>query len=718
MNYKFSCVVDDKPLFKAQAYILVTSLIDILKVAPIDIFVHTTKKTDEEFYIWLESKGVNLIEIDLFTENNPYCNKLQQLSTFRDRSDFDYLFLLDCDTAIQSFEGLQLTEAIYAKSVDFPNPPSSILKSIYNAADVKFTPFESSFPLNNDFETEINNCNGGVYIIHKDFVNDLASNWISYANWCLENPDLFTDKFIKHVDQVSFGLAMASLNKKVTHLSLEYNYPTHVPKELLPDIVPKIIHYHDYIDEHMKLKLVGLPLVDKEIGKINHNVLENLNHTLDNSMFWNLRYAMYPELGSGIGSRGGVLDYKRNLIHYLTYGFANKSIVDVGCGDLELLKDFKFNNYTGLDISSESLKICKAKRPDWKFINDTINSDEIIKANLIMCFDVLIHQSRKEDFQEMVKSMVEKAQDRIIIGAYNDPPSFNSKITHYHNSILEEIKKIDKFDEIGVMGKYRDVSVVVATKNNNTHNRGIGSEDLNRAFEEVERPDLLQYLVDVSRKNLGFYTSHYPRVFEYTWLLEQLEKEKGKKVLDIGAGVCPLPLCLSEIGIQVSTVDSHTTKRVEKDKDNWNEWGFLDYSLINPEIKSTNLNFSQYKSTELFDSIYSISVIEHMPKKTRLSVLKNAAALLKKEGYLLLTIDLIPDTEDLWNLAEDKEVEPIYEHGNINSLKKELSSLGFEIVSSKIQRNIYKSRTDVYYLKAVLKKKKGLFSFLFKQKEL
>src|SRR5690606_21394283 len=121
MNYIFSCVVDNKPLFKAQAYIFVTSLLDLLEVAPENIFVHTTTLNNEEFYQWLKNKKVNIVEIAPFSESNSYCNKLQQLSTFQERTDFDYVFLMDCDTAIQSLEALQLTEAVYAKPVDFPN---------------------------------------------------------------------------------------------------------------------------------------------------------------------------------------------------------------------------------------------------------------------------------------------------------------------------------------------------------------------------------------------------------------------------------------------------------------------------------------------------------------------------------------------------------------------------------------------------------------------
>ena len=194
--------------------------------------------------------------------------------------------------------------------------------------------------------------------------------------------------------------------------------------------------------------------------------------------------------------------------------------------------------------------------------------------------------------------------------------------------------------------------------------------------------------------------------------MKQLEADSNKKVLDIGAGVCPLPLCLNEMGLQVTTVDSHPTIRLMQDKAQWNEWGFLDYSIINPKITSTNIDFSQYKTNERFDCIYSISVIEHMPKKIRLGVLKKAATLLRKGGALLLTIDLIPNTDNLWNLSEDKEVEPLNIHGDIDSFRKELLLYGFQIEKEHVQRNIYKSRTDLLFIHAVLKNKKNWLSSL------
>lgn len=706
-NLKFSCVVDNKSIFKAQAYILLSSLLKIGKIDPDDIYVHVLENFEDEFYRWLERSKFNIVRTEHFNTSSKYCNKLRQLETFTSNTipDFDYVFLMDCDTALLSEITDDFSEKVYAKIVDFPLPPPDILKGIFKAANLEFTTVASTYALKQTQTTDRNNCNGGLYIISRDFLNLLAPKWSEYANWCIANSALFTPEFSKHADQVSFALAMRSLDTNVTPLGIEWNFPLHVGSTMLPDISPNLIHYHECIDEHMRVKPIGLKKVDKQISALNAVIANQLEHNLNNSIFWNTRYALYPELGSGVGSRGEVLDYKKKLIENCTFNFLDKSILDVGCGDLELMKDFNFKNYTGLDVSDESLQIGKSKRPDWNFSNTAITSDLTANADLIMCFDVLIHQSSAEDFNGTVNSICKKAGERVIVGAYNEPPAYSSHITYFYKGILDAIRTCNKFDEIGIMGTYRDVTVVVGSKNTNTHNRDIGSEKLSEAFSMVSRPDLLRYLVDIARHYLGFYTSHFPRVFEYTWLLAQLENSKDKMVLDIGAGVCPLPLALQEKGLKVTTIDSHPLVRDKIAIEEWNEWGFLDYAMFNSEIRSVHMDFSEFKDSNQYDCLYSISVIEHMPAMVRRKVLKKAASLLKKEGELLLTIDLIPNTDNLWNMSEDREVETVKLHGTIRSFRRELSAIGFQIVEEIFQRNIHNSRTDLYFVKAILKER-------------
>lgn len=702
MKIKYSCVLDYNPIMEVQCYIWLTSLLHI-GIKPKTIYVHLVSDVTNEFLSFLKSKQINIVNSNSFDVRNKYCNKLVQLETFTNQDDFDYVFLMDCDTAVVDLNGISLTDEVYAKVVDFPNPPFDILQSIFAKNNLEIEKTESTFPLNEEQLTDWNNCNGGLYIISKDFLKSLAPKWIHYANLCIEQKDIFTDTYSKHADQVGFALAMASLGKKVTHLDIEWNYPIHINNPI--EVDPKIIHFHNEINEHLQIKPKNRVVVKEAIELINDRVNSNLVDNLSNSLFWNFRYYTCPDLGSGVGSRGKILEEKKKLLRYLTYGKEQSSYIDVGCGDLELMKEMPFENYLGLDVSIEAIKIGKEKRPDWNFKMLPITDSSIENVDITMCFDVLIHQSDITSFNNIVYGLVSKANNRVIIGAYNDKPEFNSTITHFHNSIFDEVAQYNKFNEIAIVKKYRDVSVIVGTLHENKHQRDITSENLNKAFKEVKRPDLLQYIVDVSRHNFGFYTAHYPRVFEYTWIVEQLEDKKDIKVLDIGAGVCPVPLCLTDMGMRVTTVDLHPTVRLLKDKDNWNEWGYLDYSIFNKTIDSKHQDFTKVRTLKRFDCIYSVSVIEHMPRSIRLKMLKRASKLLKKGGELLLTIDIVPDTSDIWNYSEGKQVESEEEHGTMESFKNELLACGFKIVFDHIQREIFESRTDVWFVKCVLHKK-------------
>jgi 2-polyprenyl-3-methyl-5-hydroxy-6-metoxy-1,4-benzoquinol methylase len=120
---------------------------------------------------------------------------------------------------------------------------------------------------------------------------------------------------------------------------------------------------------------------------------QNKADNFSNKEFWNERYITNPELGSGVGSRGEILEYKRKLIYpYLNY-FSEDKILDVGFGDLELMKDGPNCNYTGFDVSDEAVKIAKLKRPDWAFYSGELDELKKESYNLVMCFDVLIHQT-------------------------------------------------------------------------------------------------------------------------------------------------------------------------------------------------------------------------------------------------------------------------------------------------------------------------------------
>jgi len=227
----------------------------------------------------------------------------------------------------------------------------------------------------------------------------------------------------------------------------------------------------------------------------------------------------------------------------------------------------------------------------------------------------------------------------------------------------------------------------------------MSSENLNLTKMDYDIGDNELKLIKISTENLGWYSQTLTRTFEYPWIIKQITSLNNKLILDVGAGVSPLPIYLAERGAQIVTVDPHKIIRRWEERQNWNEWGFLDYSIKNKNIKSINSKIQLLDfPTNYFDYVYSVSVIEHLPKTERLESWEKISALTKIGGNLLITVDLIPGTENLWNYSEGKKVEESDIHGNVTDLKKEICNKGFKINDCKFLRNVPETRTDCVFI--------------------
>ena len=185
-------------------------------------------------------------------------------------------------------------------------------------------------------------------------------------------------------------------------------------------------------------------------------------------------------------------------------------------------------------------------------------------------------------------------------------------------------------------------------------------------------------------------------------ICRKLQLEPGMRVLDMGAGVSALPLWLAQRGARVTTVDGHSAIRVPPAQPNWNEWGFLDYGNIDGTIRSHNCLMQDMQGAGPFELIYSVSVIEHIPAEARRAVLAAMKENLVPGGRLLLTLDLIPNTDQLWDLSEGVRVDEGLPHGTIADFLAELAALGFTVTEQTLFRAIEGSRTDLLMVDAHL----------------
>ena len=300
-DYAFSCVVDSPFKFQMQVQNLVTTLVGLAGVPGQNIIVHAVAGLDPELRIWLQRMGVVVEPIRPFS-GHAYCNKLGQLIALR-AVDRPFVVLMDCDTAVTGPLRWPKPQRISAKRVDTAAPPESFLAGVFAAAQVGEPQWVDADLLagSESWRTDLNNCNGGVYVVERSFLARLGPVWLRWARWCLENQSLFGPSAI-HIDQVSLALAARELGIEIEPLPRAFNMPTHLSLSPDFDVDAQVLHYHWQVDEQLLLRATGLPRVDAGINRINRSLLATRRESLLKAVFFGARYALFPQLGSGVRS--------------------------------------------------------------------------------------------------------------------------------------------------------------------------------------------------------------------------------------------------------------------------------------------------------------------------------------------------------------------------------------------------------------------------------
>jgi FkbM family methyltransferase len=459
LRARYSSVMADHPRFVQQALTLVWTLLDLAEVLPADIVVHVLDGSDPGARRQLDALGIETRACRPFRAGHPHCNKIRQLEDAR-LVEADVVVLCDTDVAFVHpiTDGLR-RDVVRAKVVDLPNPPMDAWRRILAAAGLPEPPVtHTSF---GEHPTPSWNCNGGLYLLPGAAARRLAVAWPARAAWLIDRPELLPGRMQVHVDQVAFGLAVCDLGLPVDLLPLAWNYPTHDAVSPKPDVVPRLLHYHDHVDPSGFLKPVGLADVDRAIARVNDVIRARRRSRFDNPSFWNFRYAQAPDLGSGVGSRGEHLEYKRDLLARVIPPDA--SVLDVGCGDLEVSRTLPVASFTGVDVSAGAIELARGKRPDWTFVLGQLPELDLPLHDVVVSFDVLIHQPTVAAYRTLVADLVRLARHTVVIGAYDEPPRLTSEITFYYEPISASLARLVGDRHVGVVGGYRDAAVVAAS---------------------------------------------------------------------------------------------------------------------------------------------------------------------------------------------------------------------------------------------------------------
>ena len=167
----------------------------------------------------------------------------------------------------------------------------------------------------------------------------------------------------------------------------------------------------------------------------------------DNAVFWDKRYRTNLALGSGAGSRGTFLAAKRDLVRDVIARLRPRSILDVGCGDIEVTRELAFDGvYTGIDLSPFIVERNREVRPDWNFVQGdflALAETPAMHADLVLCLDVLIHQHDRETYHELLRALLGASRVGLVVNGF-DTPAHSTRLSPnvaFHEPIKQTLRE-------------------------------------------------------------------------------------------------------------------------------------------------------------------------------------------------------------------------------------------------------------------------------------
>lgn len=697
-----SCVVPRSSRFEFELTHWVASLTQIAGVDANKLIVCVVGDSVAEHFDRLRSDGVRVIEVESFDSRSPHCNKISGALAVAELGLAGPVVLTDTDMVFSSDPRvLSQAGSVAGKIVDVANPSFEILERVHNEASLPIIEVVAPSFHPHD-RTAGTNLNGGLYAVHSEDLMALATAWEMWGRWILERPELL-DFEPFHSDQVAMSLALTDIGIDVVHVPVEWNFPTQ--HRLNPEATyetPHVLHYHRNLNHLGLLGLTGLPVIDAAIGHVNGQLSLSWQEHFPNAQFWSWRYAVNPELGSGVGSRGEALSAKRRMLEQLDEILQPESVIDVGSGDLESTTGLFVGRYTGIDISAEAIARARDARPDADWVHGSV-ADRTQDADLVLCLDVLIHQSERAGYDALIDEIVSASTRALVVSGYEVDPQFDSPMVHFHEPLSQSLRKRAKDAELYVLGvNDRATTWLMLLPPEDLHPRDLQPSTLDLVAAKHNKPIELLRMRALSSELLRFFPNHTPRLWEYPNVAEEIKGRAapGGRVLDIGAGVSPIVPYLERAGFRVLALDPSENHRNYPIEDDCNEWGYLDYAKAGLATESANCEVADLDENELFAAAYSVSVVEHIPADDRRRLFADVAKRIEPGGWLVLTVDIVRETDELWNRSSGEVVDPDGFHGSFSDFIEEIRAVGLTPVETEIIRDWGDEPVDIGWLVA------------------
>lgn len=189
----------------------------------------------------------------------------------------------------------------------------------------------------------------------------------------------------------------------------------------------------------IKELIKNLPLAGNLLVKFHKHLKKNKFNSSGN--YWEKRYAAGGD--SGPGSYDELATFKAEIINDFVKTNCISSVIEFGCGDGNQLMLAKYPEYTGFDISSSAIKMCKGK-----FFTDKTKSFLMMadykkqKSELVLSLDVIYHLVEDNVFEEYIKNLFSASAKFVIIYSSNNENNSSNPYAHIkHRNFHLWVKK-------------------------------------------------------------------------------------------------------------------------------------------------------------------------------------------------------------------------------------------------------------------------------------
>ena len=270
-----SMVVDWIDAHPYQAELLTLTLEEMAGIPRDRVVVQCTDRVEEEVVAEFRARG-HLVNVMTPYLDRTYCNKIAQLDYFLDDGGGGVgVLLLDLDVAALTPLGVEDPEVIFGKVVDGSNPRLATIQKVLASAGVD-QPAVVPCDWEGRGETIATNLNGGVLYIPRRYIAGVRQEWRHWAEWLYGKPDVTDDPAaLKHLDQLSFALALAAEGLPQGQLSSNWNFPgghDRVPQLLNRAEPVRLLHYRSWcLDDGGLIRPAyrGTDVLERPVAQVN-----------------------------------------------------------------------------------------------------------------------------------------------------------------------------------------------------------------------------------------------------------------------------------------------------------------------------------------------------------------------------------------------------------------------------------------------------------------